>query len=115
MSINTINNVGGAQQNFASSSGGADPKSIEGMQSRFDDIKSGKSENSKDDLKSLKKDVDEAQQKEESKAGGGDDKLMDMLIKLLEMIMKMMKQLQGGDEEGGGEDPKAKSKASPAQ
>jgi hypothetical protein len=47
---------------------GADPKSIEGMQGRLDDIKAGKSENPKEDLKSLKKDVEEAQQKEARRA-----------------------------------------------
>lgn len=82
-------------------SNGADPKSLEGMQGRLDDIKGGKSENPKQDLQNLQKDVEKAQQDEEKKAGGGDQKMMDMLMKLLEMIMQMLQQQKGGGEESG--------------
>ncbi len=99
-----INNVGASAtaNNQPPTTTGADPKSPEGLQGRFDDIKAGKSENPKEDLKSLKKDVEEAQQKEESKAGGGDDKMMKLIEALLKMIMEMMKQMKGGGAAGAG-------------
>lgn len=103
MAVNSVNSTGGTENTSPPPSNGADPKSLEGMQGRLDDIKAGKSENPKEDLKNLKKDVEEAQQKEESKAGGGDDKMLEMLMKLLQMIMQMMQKKKGGGPAGGDE------------
>ncbi len=100
MSVSSINSSGNTNTSPPPSNG-ADPKSLEGMQGRLDDIKNGKSENPKQDLQNLQKDVEKAQQDEEKKAGGGDQKTMDMLMKLLEMIMQMLQQQKGGGEEGG--------------
>lgn len=98
MSITGVSGTSGTNNTSPPPSNGADPKSLEGMQGRLDDIKSGKSENPAQDLQSLQKDVEKAQQDEEKKAGGGDQKTMDLLMKLLEMIMQMMQQMKGGEE-----------------
>lgn len=97
MALDGVNSTNGSTP--PPPSNGADPKSLESMQGRFDDIKGGKSENPKQDLENLQKDVDKAQQDEEKKPGGGDKGKMDMLEQLLKMIMDMLKQVKGG--EGG--------------
>jgi hypothetical protein len=107
MSVNGLGSTSGAN-NTPPPSNGADPKSPEGLQGRLDDIQNGKSENPKEDLKNLQKDVEKAQQDEEKKSGGGDEDTLKMLMKLLEMIMKMVGQGGGGGE--GGEE-----KSAPAQ
>jgi hypothetical protein len=80
---------------------GVDPKSVDGMQARLNDIKDGKSANPKEDLKNLKQDVDQAMQKEESKPNGGDDQVMKLIEALLKMVMAALKQSKGGGAGGG--------------
>ncbi len=81
---------------------GAGPKSPEGLQRRFDDIKSGKSENPREDLKNLRKDLEELLQKEESKPDGGDPKTLEMLTKMLEEVMNAQN-VERGDKAGKSE------------
>jgi hypothetical protein len=108
-----FNSVGGGNMNVSITMGGSpgagsgDNGGIQGMQLRFDNSKERLDNNQGDqgalqDLRTLKKDVDSALQKETAKENSGEAKMQDMLEQLLQMIMDLLQQVIGGDEEEEG-------------
>lgn len=108
------NNIGGGM-NITIQLGGTPPDPSGGtggflsFQPRFDSAKERLDNNKGDsdalkDLRSLKKDVDSTLQKEQAKECGGNMSQQEMMEKLLGMIMQLLQQvLGGGDEEGEGD------------
>jgi hypothetical protein len=116
-----FNSVGGGNMNVSITlgnppgGGSGDNGGIQGMQIRFDNSKERLDNNQGDqgalqDLRNLKKDVDSALQKETARANSGEAKMQDMLAELLEMIMDLLQQVIGGDEEEEEEEGKGKGK-----
>lgn len=108
-----FNSVGGGNMNVSITLGGpqgggsGDNGGIQGMQLRFDNSKERLDNNQGDqgalqDLRNLKKDVDSALQKETAKENSGEAKMQDMLEQLLQMVMDLLQQVMGGDEEEEG-------------
>jgi hypothetical protein len=105
-----FNSVGGGNMNVSITMGGTqgagsgDNGGVEGMRLSFDNSKEKLDNNPGDqgalqDLRTLKKDVDSALQKETAKENSGEAKMQDTLEQLLQMIMDLLQQVIGGDEE----------------
>ena len=109
-----INSFVGNNMNFAIQMGGTPPSAsgasnggLDGLQDRFNSAKDKLGNDKTDqgalqDLRTLKKDVDSALQKEVAKENSGEAKMQDMLEKLLEMVMELLQEVMGGDEKGEG-------------